>query len=128
MPSCCLQVQLLGKRSAFGGELRFTLTGTEGLSGASRRAEHRLAIRMHRSNSSAKHTTIPPALAGHMFAQTRNVSGNPSKVPLCAAVPGGTEWGPQEVHDKQVGCMKVTEPLEAQRPWTVQAHRPTFHA
>jgi hypothetical protein len=32
--SRCPQVQLLGKRSAFGGELRFTLTGTEGLSGA----------------------------------------------------------------------------------------------
>lgn len=43
-----VQVQLLGKKDDFGGELRFTVTSTEGLT-----------------------------------------------------VPGGTTWGPQEVHDKQ---------------------------
>ena len=32
-PSCSAQVQLLGKKGAFGGSLEFTITGTEGLSG-----------------------------------------------------------------------------------------------
>lgn len=61
MPSCCLQVQLLGKRSAFGGELRFTLTGTEGLSGAGWLAGW-LAVRMYRSHFSAKQHYNTPSL------------------------------------------------------------------
>jgi hypothetical protein len=29
------------------------------------------------------------------------------KLSSCAAVPGGTEWGPQEVHDNKVGCVEI---------------------
>lgn len=92
-------MQLLGKKDDFGGELRFTVTSTEGLSGASLE----LMLRhMPVFENMLLAIGLGDVLAELMVAEALCSPIQNDYHLWIAAVPGGTTWGPQEVHDKQV--------------------------